>query len=185
MLVCFTVSVNVSSASYAYSDSCTTYGLHASNACRLCITSYLSDHALLPEFDHLYLDMNGSIHGCTHPHDRDISDGLSEGDMMLGIMHYLERIVTIVKPKVSLYMAIDGVAPRAKLNQQRSRRFRSAKDMAEWMKDIDEETKQDVFDSNCCFASPANEAKVSPVVFDNRLRADKVMVKKFKRQFSL
>ena len=108
--------------------------------------------------------MNGIIHGCTHPHDRDISDGLSERDMMLGIMHYLERIVTIVKPKVSLYMAIDGVAPRAKLNQQRSRRFRSAKDMAESMKDFDEETKQDVFDSNCITPGTEFLAKVSEVI---------------------
>lgn len=102
----------------------------------------------MPEFDHLYLDMNGIIHGCTHPHDRDISDVLSEREMMLGIMHYLDRIINIVKPKVSIYMAIDGVAPRAKLNQQRSRRFRSAKDMAEATADM-ESRVDDLFDSNC------------------------------------
>ena len=79
--------------------------------------------------------MNGIIHGCTHPNHLDVSDVLTERDMVLGIMHYLDRIITqIVKPKVSVYMAIDGVAPRAKLNQQRSRRFRSAKDLAESMK---------------------------------------------------
>jgi len=84
------------------------------------INQLISDAALLPEFDHLYLDMNGIIHGATHPSDSELSNKISERDMMLGIMHYIDRIITvIVKPKKSVYMAIDGVAPRAKMNQQR------------------------------------------------------------------
>lgn len=126
----------------------------------------------MPEFDHLYLDMNGIIHGCTHPSHMDVSDVISERDMMLGIMHYLDRIITqIVKPKVSLFMAIDGVAPRAKLNQQRSRRFRSAKDMAEATKDMPKEKDEagnvkapNVFDSNCITPGTEFMARVSETI---------------------
>jgi len=136
------------------------------------INEIVSDSALLPEFDHLYLDMNGIIHGCTHPSHMDISDVISERDMMLGIMHYLDRIITqIVKPQVSVYMAIDGVAPRAKLNQQRSRRFRSAKDMAEATKDLPKERDEsgniktpDLFDSNCITPGTEFMARVSETI---------------------
>lgn len=61
-------------------------------------------------------------------------------------------------------MAIDGVAPRAKLNQQRSRRFRSAKDMAEITKELTRRESSLVFDSNCITPGTEFMARVSDTI---------------------
>jgi 5'-3' exoribonuclease 1 len=93
------------------------------------INQMISNSSMLPEIDNFYLDMNGIIHACTHANGTETSAKLSLRDMVLAIFRYIDRCVSgIVKPKKLLYLAIDGVAPRAKLNQQRSRRFRAGQE---------------------------------------------------------
>lgn len=106
------------------------------------------------EWDNLYVDMNGLIHPCSHPEDRpppvrnplllhpnNNADQVSppffgrlqetEEEMYYNVTQYVDRIFAAVRPRKVLFMAIDGVAPRAKMNQQRTRRFRSAGDARE------------------------------------------------------
>ena len=94
----------------------------------------------------------------------------TEEEMMVEVFKYTERVVNMVRPRKLLFMAIgvypirmtlwqvltrniDGVAPRAKMNQQRSRRFRTAKEAREVREKAERkgeklpETK--AFDSNC------------------------------------
>ncbi|XP_067941376.1 5'-3' exoribonuclease 2-like [Watersipora subatra] len=123
-----------------------------------CTTPNLND----VEFDNLYLDMNGIIHPCCHPDDKPAPK--NEDEMMVAIFEYIDRIFAICRPRKLLYMAIDGVAPRAKMNQQRSRRFRSSNESETKRVELSkiraqleangvtlppEKPKSEHFDSNC------------------------------------
>lgn len=54
---------------------------------RLTLTFYLLQ---IPEFDNLYLDMNGIIHNCSHPNDDDPHFRITEETIFKNIFHYLE-----------------------------------------------------------------------------------------------
>jgi 5'-3' exoribonuclease 1 len=107
----------------------------------------------IPEFDCLYLDMNGIIHNCTHNDSDSVTFRMTEDKMFIAIFNYIEHLFGKIKPKKLFFMAIDGVAPRAKMNQQRARRFRTALDTEKAkekaIKEGVEMPKEDPFDSNC------------------------------------
>ncbi|KAK6204906.1 Kem1 5 [Scheffersomyces amazonensis] len=115
------------------------------------LISQLIDENQIPEFDNLYLDMNSILHTCTHSNDGSISR-LTDDQMYAAIFQYIEHLFEIIKPNEVFYMAIDGVAPRAKMNQQRARRFRTAYEAEENLKKAIENgepiPKDDPFDSN-------------------------------------
>mmetsp|Transcript_71114 Transcript_71114/g.126046 ORF Transcript_71114/g.126046 Transcript_71114/m.126046 type:complete len:780 (+) Transcript_71114:81-2420(+) len=101
--------------------------------------------------DNFYLDMNGIIHGCTHGDQMDKKAKTMRG-MVNTMLNYTERLIKIVEPRKVVYLAIDGVAPRAKMNQQRMRRYRAARSLEIAQRKAKEGVAVDTaetFNSNC------------------------------------
>ncbi|KAK8813117.1 hypothetical protein WA158_002709 [Blastocystis sp. Blastoise] len=115
------------------------------------INEKVSDTEYLPAVDGLYLDLNSVIHNATHKKDG-LAVTKSPEDVAQDLFNYIDHIVITIKPLKTLFLAVDGVAPRAKMNQQRSRRFKSASE-----KKLQEDTlvssgiqiSGSTFDTNC------------------------------------
>ncbi|CCW71233.1 unnamed protein product [Phytomonas sp. Hart1] len=105
--------------------------------------------------DNFYIDFNGIIHNCTHSNDIDpMLKAPSEKKMMQLMFVYLERLFIAVQPRKYFFLSVDGVAPRAKMNQQRQRRYRSAYESALARQEAIDEgqdvpNEKDIFDTNC------------------------------------
>jgi 5'-3' exoribonuclease 1 len=81
---------------------------------------------------------------------------MTEEQMFIQIFRYIEHLFSMIKPKQFFFTAIDGVAPRAKMNQQRARRFRE-----KVIREGREMPKEEAFDSNCITPGTEFMAKLS------------------------
>jgi 5'-3' exonuclease len=92
------------------------------------IISYNIDNDI--KIDILYFDANCLV----HPQTQNVlkkhlnwTNKFIEEKMLEEIENYIDYLVNFVKPTKMIYIAIDGVAPCAKIKHQRSRRYKSIK----------------------------------------------------------
>lgn len=84
------------------------------------------------EIDNLYIDANCLFHPQCFKVLAEMKDCKNESEleknMMDTIIKYMDYIIKYVDPKKMIYISVDGVAPMAKINQQRKRRFKGIQD---------------------------------------------------------
>ena len=78
------------------------------------------------QFHHLFMDCNSIIYDAFHSLDVNEKTNLSIEDRIINkVCANIKDYVSYIKPTKTLYISFDGVAPLAKMEQQRTRRHRT------------------------------------------------------------
>jgi 5'-3' exonuclease len=93
------------------------------------INEIIQRQSILGVKNHLFFDLNCAIHPCCQKilkeHNSEKShDNVLEKRMLTEIIDYMKKIINMSSPD-NIFIAIDGVAPFSKMNQQRERRYKS------------------------------------------------------------
>lgn len=101
--------------------------------------------------DNLYFDSNSIIYDFVYanPIEGDESNVSYETKVIEGVCNKLHEYVNIICPNKTVFIAFDGVAPVAKLEQQRQRRYKSAfiKTLEAKVHSIDSQSTQATWDT--------------------------------------
>lgn len=89
----------------------------------------ISSNKKLLNCNNLYLDLNCAIHYCCREILKDVeyskqNKNKIEEKMLNNVLKYIELLYDYSKPNKLLFIAVDGPAPKAKMIQQRQRRFK-------------------------------------------------------------
>ena len=75
--------------------------------------------------EHLFMDCNSIIYDSVHELQYNNNDIEFEKDVIKLVIDKIDNYVQTIKPTKTLYIAFDGVAPFAKMEQQRTRRYKT------------------------------------------------------------
>ena len=79
-------------------------------------------------FTRLYMDCNSIIYDSYNdlkPFFIDLSEDEIENKIIVEVVSRIENYIKMIKPNKTVYIAFDGVAPYAKMNQQKTRRHKT------------------------------------------------------------
>ena len=96
----------------------------------------IKKNKLCHKFDYLLIDANSLFHPICMKvvsDNNSIDDNNKLEDIMIkNIIEYIILLIELIEPNKATYIAVDGVAPLAKVKQQRTRRFKSIHDKKFW-----------------------------------------------------
>jgi 5'-3' exonuclease len=101
---------------------------------RQIVTNYPKTHTakLEKKIDYFFIDFNSIIYDVFHKLTKDNTEKMTnskfETTLINKVVQKVMEMVQLIEPQKLFYMALDGSAPRAKMVQQRWRRFKGVKD---------------------------------------------------------
>ena len=101
---------------------------------------------LSPGYNHLYLDCNSIIYDAVHNIDFSTLTETDAKTIIRFVFTKIDEYILLIAPDKNIFIAFDGVAPVAKLDQQRERRYKSHY-QNEILKAITKEVKPDVWNT--------------------------------------
>ena len=88
------------------------------------ISHFINNNIDLP---HLYMDCNSIIYDSVHILEKDASIKKEDFEDVLikSVIVKIEEYISFIKPTKTIFIAFDGVAPMAKIDQQKKRRYKN------------------------------------------------------------
>ena len=128
------------------------------------------------KIDNLYLDCNSIIYDSVHNIDFSILNVSDTDTIIVAVCNKIDEYISQLKPNNRIYIAFDGVAPVAKLEQQRSRRYKSLYQNS-IISSIHKNTKPDIWNTTAITPGTLFMKKLNQKIYENYKNPQKYYVK--------